>query len=73
MTNPFLHPHKGRLLIKGGRVIDPRHNVDQVADVLIQDDRIQSVGPHLNVPHDTVVIDAGRKVVAPGLIDLHVH
>lgn len=42
------------------------------ADVLIQDDRIAAVLPDIYV-EDAVIFDATGLVVAPGLIDLHVH
>lgn len=60
------------LLIKGGRVIDPRHDVDGTRDVLIRDGHIAEVSANLNVA-DVKVIDAKGKWVVPGLVDLHVH
>jgi dihydroorotase len=62
-----------RLLVKGGRVVDPRQNLDQVTNILIENGKIHSVGTHLNTPANTPTIDATGKVVAPGFIDLHVH
>ncbi len=60
------------LLIRGGRVIDPANNVDKIADVLIVDGKIAAVGEIENIEaHDE--IDATGKIVAPGLIDMHVH
>ncbi len=61
------------ILIKGGRVIDPSCQGDGPADVLIQDGKIEAVGQNVPVPPDASVVDATNKVVAPGLIDLHVH
>src|SRR3989442_2402574 len=61
------------LLLKGGRVIDPSRGFDQVADVLIQDGTIAAVGPGLGTPDGAEVRDVRGKVVAPGLVDLHVH
>ncbi len=61
------------LLLTGGRVIDPSRNFDQTADVLIQDGRIAGVGPGLGAPDGTEVRDVRGKVVAPGLVDVHVH
>jgi dihydroorotase len=60
------------LLIKGGRVVDPSQNLDEVADVLIENGRITQIGPNLNADGVEVLPVAGL-VVAPGLIDLHVH
>ncbi len=61
------------LLIRGGRVIDPSRNTDGVADLYIKDGRIEAVGRNIPVGQGIEVIDAAEKVVAPGLIDLHVH
>jgi len=65
-----------RILIEGGRVIDPANKVDDVLDVLIEDGRIAAVGPPRSArdaaPPDRV-LDARGKVVCPGFVDLHVH
>ena len=58
------------LCIKSGRVIDPASGFDRVADVLIEDGKIRSVGNSLQADE---IIDAAGKLVLPGLIDLHVH
>jgi len=63
----------GPLLLRGGRVIDPSRDVDQTADVLIQDGRIAGLGPNLAPPDGAQVRDVRGKVVAPGLVDVHVH
>lgn len=61
------------LLLKGGRVIDPSRRTDGVADVYIVDGRIEAVGHNITGSPDAETVDAAGKVVAPGLIDLHVH
>jgi dihydroorotase len=61
------------LLLKGGRVIDPSRDLDQTADVLIQDGRIVGVGAGLGAPDGVDVRDVRGRVVAPGLVDVHVH
>jgi dihydroorotase len=60
------------ILIKGGTVIDPGR-VNGVADVLIQDGKIVSVGPNLLAPPGATIVDASGRLVLPGFIDLHVH
>jgi dihydroorotase len=62
-----------RLLIRNGRVIDPSRDLDQGMDVLIEDGHIAMLGERLDVPTDIPTVDAAGLVVAPGLIDLHVH
>jgi dihydroorotase len=61
------------ILIRGGRILDPSRNTDQVADLLLQDGKIAGLGQNLGQPDGADVLDASGKVVAPGLIDLHVH
>src|SRR6266704_2331936 len=61
------------LLLKGGRVIDPSRGFDQVADVLMQDGKIAAVGTGLGAPDGAEVRDVRGTVVAPGLVDVHVH
>ncbi|TFG44718.1 MAG: dihydroorotase, partial [Gemmatimonadales bacterium] len=61
------------MLIRGGRVIDPSRGTDGVADLLVEDGKISAVGRGVEAPDGAAIIDAAGKVVAPGLIDLHVH
>ncbi|HXG64408.1 MAG TPA: dihydroorotase [Blastocatellia bacterium] len=61
-----------RLLIKGGRILDPSRGVDELADLLIEDGRIASAGKEL-AAEGAEIFDASGLVVAPGFIDLHVH
>src|SRR6059036_2337270 len=61
------------ILLQGGRVIDPSRDLDEAADVLIQDGKIASVGRGLTTPDGAIVRDVKGKVVTPGLVDLHVH
>ncbi len=60
-----------KLLIRGGRVIDPSQGLDREMDILIQGGQIVEYDPP--VRGDEVVIDAKGKIVSPGLIDMHVH
>jgi dihydroorotase len=62
-----------KLLLKGGRVIDPAAGLDAVADVLVADGRIARVGEAVDAGEDADVRDVSGLVVAPGLVDVHVH
>jgi len=59
------------LLIRGGRVIDPANQVDEVCDIWIEGGRIAGLGKFDGAADQT--IDASDKIVCPGLIDMHVH
>lgn len=61
------------LLIKGGRVIDPAQNIDEQADILVRDGKIDRIGAALSAPAGAEVVDASGCYVTPGLIDMHVH
>ena len=62
-----------RILIQGGRVIDPSQDLDDKLDVLIEDGAVAKIDGGIDKPENTDVIDAAGLVVAPGLIDIHVH
>src|SRR6476646_4549788 len=62
-----------KLLLKGGRVIDPAGQRDGAFDVLIEDGRILRVARDLPVNGADVVEVPRGGLVVPGLIDMHVH
>ncbi len=61
-----------KLMIRGGRVLDPASEIDESADVLIDDGAIVAVGPELDA-RGAEVLDATGCWVAPGFVDLHTH
>jgi dihydroorotase len=61
-----------RLLLKGGRVIDPAQGIDATLDVLIAEETIAAVGPRLQ-PRGAKVLEMKGLVVCPGFIDIHAH
>lgn len=71
------------LLIKNGCVMNPAGGFEGVADVLIGDGKVWKIGKGIELEEElakkgketeeVVVIDAEGKVVAPGLVDVHVH
>ena len=62
-----------RTLFRGVRLVDPASGHDGPADVLIEDEEIQAVGPGLSSPARAEVIEGAGLVMAPGLVDLHAH
>ena len=60
------------ILIRGGRLVDPSQHLDRIIDVLVREGVVAELGEGQDVG-DAEVIDASGLVVAPGLIDLHVH
>ena len=63
-----------RLLIRGGRLIDPGQRANALLDILIEDGRIAAIAKaaEINVSNCEMV-DARGMIVAPGFIDIHVH
>ncbi|BBL69426.1 dihydroorotase [Methylogaea oryzae] len=60
----------GRILIRGGRLIDPANGVDAVADLYLADGRVAAVGQAPDGFQADETVDAGGLVVCPGFIDL---
>ncbi len=60
------------ILIRNGRIIDPAQEIDEVTSLAIKDGKIAAIGSHASKSADEVV-DADGLIVAPGLIDMHVH
>ncbi|HEY7412400.1 MAG TPA: dihydroorotase [Vicinamibacteria bacterium] len=61
-----------RLLLKGGRVVDPAQGLDAVLDVMLADGVVADVGGRV-AARGAEVFDAAGLVVCPGFIDLHTH
>jgi dihydroorotase len=61
-----------RLLVKGGRVIDPATGLDDDRDVLIVDGVVEKVGRRVSAGK-AEVLEASGLVVCPGFIDVHTH
>ncbi|HWP96159.1 MAG TPA: dihydroorotase [Syntrophomonadaceae bacterium] len=61
-----------KYLLKGGKVIDPANQIQEVRDVLVEDGRIVAVEKDIKAA-GAEVIDLQGMIVAPGFIDMHVH
>jgi dihydroorotase len=62
----------GSLLLRGGRVVDPTRALDGIADVRVRNGVVAAVGLLDPEPAERI-LDVDGLVVAPGLIDVHVH
>jgi dihydroorotase len=60
------------MIIKNGRLIDPSVGLDKKADLLIENGKIKAIGVFSETA-DEAIIDAKGYIVAPGLVDIHVH
>lgn len=61
-----------RILIKGGRIIDPSSHTDKVSDLLIEEGFIKAIDYNIECNADSV-IDASGLWIIPGLVDMHCH
>ncbi len=61
------------LVLLGGRVLDPRNNMDTIADIGISEGKIMEVGRNLDASQALDAVDLAGKWVIPGVIDPHVH
>jgi dihydroorotase len=61
------------LLLRNGRVLDPATSRDEVADVAIANGLIAAIGPKLAKVDGAREINCEGKIIAPGLVDPHVH
>jgi dihydroorotase len=61
------------LLLKGGRLIDPKNSIDALRDVAVKDGKIAAVAENIPAQAARRIIDAAGLLVTPGLVDIHVH
>ncbi|MCX6135390.1 MAG: dihydroorotase [Ignavibacteriales bacterium] len=62
-----------KLLLKGGRLIDPASGRDETVDIQILDGRIERIAGSIALAAGFEEVDLRGKIVAPGFIDMHVH
>src|SRR5262250_130005 len=73
-ANAAMGPNdKFDLVIKGGEVLDPSQSLRGRRDIGIRYGVIEAVEPDIPAARALRVIDAGGKLVTPGLVDLHCH
>jgi len=59
------------IIIKGGHLIDPKNNIDEVLDVALNDGKVALIAKSIDPDQATQVVDAAGMYVSPGLIDIH--
>lgn len=69
----FLSAQTYDLLVKGGRLIDPKNKVDGTMDIALKDGKVAKVGENIPANSAKQVVDAEGLLVTPGLIDIHGH
>ncbi|SEM19077.1 dihydroorotase [Syntrophus gentianae] len=63
-----------KMLLKGGRVVDPSQNLDGRRDLLVEGGKIVSIADSIDESsQDTQVFSLEGKIVLPGLVDMHTH
>ena len=62
-----------KILIKGGRIVDPAQGVEMLGDLLLSEGRVSGIEKSIPSSNGARVIDAAGMVVSPGFIDLHCH
>jgi hypothetical protein len=63
----------GRMILKGGHVVDPKNGVDGAMDIAIVGARIEKVAENLTPQPGDKVMNVEQYYVFPGLIDMHNH
>lgn len=61
------------ILIKGGHVIDPKNNINELMDIAINGDRIVQLAKNIDPKSAKQVVNAAGLYVTPGLVDIHSH
>ncbi|MCB0689848.1 MAG: amidohydrolase/deacetylase family metallohydrolase [Saprospiraceae bacterium] len=73
ITTFYVHGQPYDLLLKGGHLIDPKNEIDQLMDVAITEGKIAATGDNIAISQAKKVIDVSGLYVVPGLIDPHTH
>lgn len=61
------------LLLKGGRLLDPKNSIDSKMDVAVKDGKIYRIAAEIPSSSAKKVLDVSGMIVSPGLINIHTH
>jgi dihydroorotase len=73
MMTGLINAQTYNIVIKGGHVIDPKNNINDVMDIAIKDGKISLIAKNIDTKGAVQVVNAAGLYVTPGLIDMHVH
>lgn len=69
----ILRAQEFTILLKGGHVIDPKNNINEVMDVAIKENKVVQVAKNIDANKAAQVVDVKGFYVTPGIIDIHSH
>jgi dihydroorotase len=73
ILNNLIQAQTYNIIIKGGHVIDPKNNINEIMDIAVNNGKIMAVAKNIDSREAIQVINAEGFYVTPGLIDIHVH
>jgi len=62
-----------KTIIKGGKLIDPKNNMNELMDIAIQNGKIAKVAKNIDPALGEQIVNAKGMYVSPGLVDIHAH
>lgn len=69
----FVQAQQYAIVIKGGHIIDPKNNLNEVMDIAINDGKVATVAKNIDARQAIQVVEAKGMYITPGLIDIHGH
>jgi len=73
VTVSYVQAQQYAIVIKGGHLIDPKNNIDEVTDLAVSNGKITLIAKNIDEKQAAQVVDAKGLYVVPGLIDIHTH
>lgn len=73
MLTSLTQAQKYNIVIKGGHIIDPKNNIDEISDIAVKDGKIVRIAKNIDEKEGIQVVNTRGLYVTPGLIDIHVH
>lgn len=62
-----------KILLRGGRILDPTLGIDLVGDLLIEEGKIKGVEPKIELSEKVQIIEVKNYLIFPGVVDIHTH